>query len=156
MKNCYVLYLVIPCLVVLNGCSTKPDIPDSVDNKLKGLVLLEGDNICQDTLSNKMWAFSKEGPFSSLEEAYQYVSELELGGYDDWRLPTKSELFNLFYLNYWKNDTNCVMNHKGDFWTVSKNQVSSVGHWEDYLLCGPNYKFVASFKGSGYVRAIRP
>ena len=74
----------------------------------------------------------------------------------DWRLPTKSELFELFYIHYWKNDGTCVMNHKGEFWMVSKNQEPSLGHWEDDLLCGPEFKFVESIKRNGFVRAIRP
>ena len=112
--------------------------------------------ICHEVQTNKMWQFIRDGPFSSVEEAERYAAELELGGYGDWRLPTKSELFNLYYLNYWKNDKSCEMNHRGDFWTVSKNRVPSLGHWEDYFLCGPNFKFVESFKDYGFVRAVRP
>lgn len=156
MKNCPALYRFLTYALVLSGCAAKPDISSSIDEQMKGLFLVESEQICQEVQSNKMWQRSKEGPFYSLEEAYQYADELELGGYKDWRLPTKSELFNLYYIHYWKNDKNCVMNQKGDFWAVSKGQVPSMGHWEDYFLCGPEYKFVESFKNYGYVRSIRP
>ncbi|MEJ2135947.1 MAG: DUF1566 domain-containing protein [Desulfofustis sp.] len=112
--------------------------------------------VCQEVTTNRMWQFRKEGPFSSLDEADRYVAELNLDGYDDWRLPTKSELFDLFYIHYWKNDGTCMMNYKGEFWMVSKNHEPSLGHWEDDLLCGPEFKFVESIKQDGFVRAVRP
>ena len=59
-------------------------------------------------------------------------------------------------MHYWENDGTCVMNHKGEFWMVSKNKEPSLGHWEDDLLCGPEFKFVESIKEDGFVRAIRP
>jgi len=79
-----------------------------------------------------------------------------LGGYDDWLLPTKSELFSLFYMHYWNNDGDCEMNHKGEFWVFSKGQEPALGQCEDYFLCGPEFKFVKSIKEYGFVRAIRP
>ena len=45
---------------------------------------------------------------------------------------------------------------KGEFWAVSRDQESSLGHWEDDLLCGPEFNFVDSIKDDGFVRAIRP
>jgi len=33
--------------------------------------------------------------FSSAREAERYAADLQLGGYGDWRLPTKAEMFNL-------------------------------------------------------------
>lgn len=112
--------------------------------------------VCLEVMTNRMWQFRKEGPFSSLEEADRYVANLNLNGFDDWRLPTKSELFDIFYIHYWRNDGNCVMNHKGEFWAISSDQGSSLGHWEDDLLCGPEFNFVDSIKEDGFVRAIRP
>ena len=155
MKCNFSTYFFIAYALILNGCVAQQDATGS-DVSKGGLFLAEGEMICHDVLTNKMWQFVKEGPFSSLDEAERYAAELRLGGYGDWRLPTKSELFELFYIHYWKNDGTCVMNHRGEFWMVSKNQEPSLGHWEDDLLCGPEFKFVESIKQNGFVRAIRP
>lgn len=156
MKNDMVLYLLLAYVFALNGCTIQPDYSGSKADRNAGLVFVRGETICQDSLTGKMWQFSKEGPFTKLEEADRYAANLRLGGYDDWRLPTKSELFNLFYLQYWKQDGNCVMNHRGEFWLISKSQDQSLGHWEDDLLCGPEFNFIESIKEDGFVRAIRP
>jgi len=156
MKSNLALYLFLIYVFVLNGCAGQPDTSGSDVDKKDGLLLVMGENICQEVATSRMWQLSREGPFSSLEEANRYTGGLKLGGYDDWRLPTKSELFSLFYMHYWKNDGDCKMNHKGEFWVVSKGQEPSLGHWEDYFLCGPEFKFVKSFKEYGFVRAIRP
>ena len=156
MKLNLVLYLLLAFALILWGCASNPDNRNSKDDRKAGLFLLEGGMVCQEVMTNKMWQLSKEGPFVSSEKAERYAAGLNLGGYDDWRLPTKSELFDLFYMHYWQNDGNCVMNYKGEFWAVSRDHESSLGHWEDDLLCGPEFKFVDSIKDHGFVRAVRP
>ncbi len=156
MKNYLGVCLFLTYALLMSGCAATSDTAGTKDEQKGGLFLVNDKMVCQEALTSKMWQLRKEGPFYSLKEAKRYIVDLELGGYGDWRLPTRSELFNLFYMHYWKNDGNCVMNHKGDFWGVSKDQSPFLGHWEDYLLCGPEYKFTESLKTRGYVRAIRP
>ncbi len=147
------------CLIyvmIFNGCAGHPGTANRRDNGEDGLVGLMGVKICQETRTDKMWQMDKQGPFSSLEEAERYTTGLRLGDFDDWRLPTKSEMFELFYMHYWKKDGTCVMNHRGEFWSLSKDQKPVLGHWEDDLLCGPEFNFVESIKPDGFVRAIRP
>lgn len=156
MKRNLATYLLLICALILFGCASHPGTISSNDNRNGRLFLVEGEMVCQEVKTNMMWQFSKEGPFASLEEADRYAAELNLGGYDDWRLPTKSELFDLFYMHYWKNDGDCVMNHRGEYWAVSRDQESSLGHWEDDLLCGPEFNFVDAIKEDGFVRAVRP
>ena len=150
------LYLLLACALILYGCASNPGNRSSKDDKNGRLFLLEGGMVCQEVITNKMWQFSKEGPFFSLEEAERYAAGMNLGGYEDWRLPTKSELFDLFYMHYWQNDGNCMMNYKGEFWSVSRDQESALGHWEDDLLCGPEFNYIDSIKDDGFVRAVRP
>lgn len=156
MKINFFHCLFMTLALVLNGCTQHPHVPSNADDKKSGLFMVNGQTICQEVLSSKMWQSKKEGPFSSLEEADRYATELELDGYDDWRLPTRSELFDIFYMHYFQNDGDCVMNHRGEFWALSGDQEPSLGHWEDDLLCGPEFKFVESMKDYGFVRAIRP
>lgn len=42
-----------------------------------------------------MWQKSPENIGISYEEAYAYCESLEMGGYDDWRMPTTKELFSI-------------------------------------------------------------
>lgn len=156
MKHYFPVHLFITYTLILIGCSAQQDATGSNGERESSLILGEDGMICHEVQTNKMWQFGKEGPFSSLEEAQRYAAELKLGDYGDWRLPTKSELFNLYYVHYWKNDDACEMNHKGEFWMVSKDQGPSLGHWEDDLLCGPEFKFIEAIKQDGFVRAIRP
>lgn len=151
-----VLYLLITSVVALNGCTSHPDASGTNDGNKGGLLMVHGEMICQEVSTNKMWQFKKKGPFSSREAAEHYASELKIGGYDDWRLPGISELFDIFYMHYFQNHGDCEMNHRGDFWSLTKDKEPSLGHWEDYLLCGPEFKFVDSMKDYGFVRAIRP
>lgn len=120
------------------------------------LLAQEGGEICQEIRSGRMWQVAKGGAFSTLEEAQEYAANLRLGGYDGWRLPTTEESLNLMQIFFWKQNGDCSMNSIGDFWTVSSDGQASLGHWEDYLLCGPEFKYVKSLKQKGYVRTIRP
>lgn len=156
MKIHLAVYLALTYLLILNGCAVETDISGADDDKIEGLFWVMGEEVCTETRTDIVWQFRKEGPFYSAEEAYRFAENLRLGGFEDWRLPTKSELFNLFYLHYWNKDGNCEMNHRGDFWLIAEDQAPSLGHWEGELLCGPEYKFIDSIKGHGYVRAIRP
>ena len=151
------LYVLIAITMILPGCAAQQVGTGSNDLIDSDLFLAEGGKLCHEMHTDKMWQFVKQGPFSSPQEAERYAAELRLGAYDDWRLPTKAELFDLFYSHYWNNDDSCVMNHKGEFWITSQNQEpASLGHWEDDLLCGPEFKFVEAIKQDGFVRAVRP
>lgn len=156
MKDNFTVYFSITYALILSGCVVQQGATGSNGASKSSLFLEEDEMICQEVQTDKMWQFVKDGPFSSVEEAEKYAEELRLAGYGDWRLPTKSELFSLYYMHYWENDGNCKMNHRGEFWMVSKNREPSLGHWEDYPLCGPNFKFVDAIKERGFVRAIRP
>ncbi|WP_028585567.1 Lcl domain-containing protein [Desulfogranum mediterraneum] len=116
----------------------------------------EGKGFCQELTSGKMWQLERGGPFSSLQEAEQYAAQLQLGGYDDWRLPANEELLQLFRLSFWKKNQGCELKQSGEFWSVSRAGKASLGHWESYILCDPEFRYVNALKTSGYVRAIRP
>lgn len=156
MKDNLLFYSLIIGVLIGCGCTSKQNVTGPYSSGEIGLQLLKSNKYCREINSETMWQFKKEGKFSSLQEADRYVSNLELGGYDDWRLPSKRELYNLFYIFYRKKNNDCIMNVNGDFWITPNNQEATLGHWEVYHLCGPEYKFVESIKAKGYVRAIRP
>jgi hypothetical protein len=150
-----ILFFAIPIsfIVISLGCASKEKKGSSVTDNSAVLQKI-GQDVCLDVNSEKMWQIEREGIFSSYEEAEQYAVHLRLGGYDDWRLPTKSELFDLHYIFYWKKNGNCTLKSSGEYWTFDDGK-PSLGHWETHFLCEPNYKYVKSLGTKGYVRAVR-
>ncbi len=54
-----------------------------------------GDGTVTDNVTGLMWQQVPIDETFNFEEANEYASSLELAGYDDWRVPTVKELFNL-------------------------------------------------------------
>lgn len=143
-------------LVVLSSCYAKQQHSaasvKAIDVSLQNI----GDTICQEIVSGKMWQVERGGKFFSPGDARRYAEDLSLGGFNDWRLPTREEMLSLYTIFFYAKEGNCAMKSGRDYWTLSEGGESALGHWEDYLLCGPEFKFVESLKAQGYVRAVRP
>lgn len=149
------LFLIIVLFLIFgNGCASK-DRSDSSINDTDGVLIYKGQGVCLDVKSGKMWQVEREGEFSSDQDAEQYAADLQLGGYDDWRLPTKTELYRLHYIIYWKENGECNLKSTGEYWARDE-WGSTLGHWETFLLCAPNFKYVKSVGTKGFVRAVRP
>ena len=146
---------VISCIFFLTmyGCGTSSD---AIRSGADGNLLVIGEEICQEGRTGKMWQIAKKGGINSPEEAKQYAASLSIGGYDDWRLPTKDELFGLYCIFFWEKNGKCTMNRAGNFWALSKEGTTLLGHWETYFLCAPEHKYVHSQGTRGSVRAVRP
>ena len=54
-----------------------------------------GNGTVSDNVTDLMWSQDISTASMSWEEAIEYCENLELGGYDDWRLPTVKELWSL-------------------------------------------------------------
>jgi len=120
------------------------------------MIKLKDQEICQEIKSGRMWQLDKGGKFSSLDEAERYATSLQLGGYNDWRVPTWDEYFQLHNIFLLRNNNDCAMDFKGDFWSVPEGEEPTLGHWEIYFLCGDELRYVESQGIEGYVRAVRP
>ncbi|MDH3328865.1 MAG: DUF1566 domain-containing protein [Desulfobulbaceae bacterium] len=129
---------------------------DSSGDETNKVFQYEGDGICLDIRTGRMWQVERGGSFSSLQEAEQYAANMKIGGHNDWRLPTRAELYDLHDIFFWEKNGNCTMNTTGDFWTASEKGEKPLGHWETYYLCGPEFKYSESLGSDGYVRAVRP
>lgn len=111
-----------------------------------------GNGICQQS-NGLMWQAGRSKNFSSFDQAQDYVHNLSLGGYSDWRLPLKGELFELCWIFDLKLASDCPSKQEGNYW--SKNGKEQVGNWEAYPMCGgSDYQYLKSKKGR--VRAVRP
>lgn len=58
-----------------------------------------GDSTITDLNTGLMWQQTSEFDRISFDEAFEYVENLNLGGYDDWRLPTIKELYSIANFN---------------------------------------------------------
>ncbi|MFN2369228.1 MAG: DUF1566 domain-containing protein, partial [Desulfurivibrionaceae bacterium] len=115
------------------------------------------DGIIVVSSSPLMWQKHRSSLFSSREEADRYVEELELGGYTDWRLPTREELLD-FYFVFDFGDADAGeygIRIEGDYWSADKDGIGFSGGWKDdgeFCEITRGYQPAAR----GYVRAVRP
>lgn len=76
------------------------------------------------TFNGLMW--TKETKTMNWHEAMEYAKNLQLGGYSDWRLPTKEEFQNVI-----ENCGGIFVKYDGDDWdknTIEKNRNNSQYH----------------------------
>lgn len=67
------------------------------DSSSKDTLTLRGDGVVYSEKFALMWQQDDSKRFSSAAEAQAYAEQLTLGGYDDWRIPTKAESHNLYF-----------------------------------------------------------
>lgn len=136
--------------ILSQGCATTPPSGRQTDpTRLTDL----GNGICQED-NGRMWQVERTEVFSSGQEARNYVHNLELGNFNDWRLPSKEELYELCYLLELRLAGDCPIKLKGSYWLANGSDTDA-GEWESYPLCGgPGFRY---FKGkTGRVKGVRP
>jgi DNA repair exonuclease SbcCD ATPase subunit len=100
------------------------------------------------TFNGLMW--EKETRKMNWHEAMEYAKNLRLGGYDNWRLPTKEELGEV--IQSCKRDTGVIMGFLGRYgnFLQSKGFIDSF-YWSSTSFSGmTNNVWVVDF-GNGYV-----
>lgn len=135
-------------LLLLVGIYTKPDISTAGEQALKQI----SEDIFQNTQNDQMWQMKKSKRFKNSSSVEQYLHELNQGKYQDWRLPTKQELFNLFSYFDLKDHGDVRIQLDGNYWSADEG--IQAGAWENGDQCGPSRTYYT--KKSGYVRATRP
>jgi len=147
MKHKQLILLILAAfLISLQGCAGKSSGPA----RLQDL----GNGVCQDTVTGQMWQIKKSRMTTSLKDAEQYVRTLNLGGYNDWRLPTVYELYDLNYLFDLFQNGDCVLDRKGKYWSGEKEGEGKAGAWEISDQCDPVRQYAPGVRG--YIRAVRP
>lgn len=140
------LLALLTLLLLISGCAaiTPPDVVDSGD----GIIMIES--------SPLMWQKERSPLFTSWDEADNYVKNLNLGGFTDWRLPTSEEFLDLYFVfDFGKakaDDLGMVI--EGNYWSADKEGYGFSGAWEDGDSCEISRKYQPDNKG--YVRAVRP
>ncbi len=149
MKTIKLTIMTFFILILCQGCSSKN--PGSTAQSRAKLVDL-GNGICSQS-NGLQWQISRSENFSSFEEAREYVEDLDLGGHNDWRFPTRDELYVLCELFELKFSGDCPIKSEGSYW--SKNGKVKSGEWFAYPLCGgSDFRYLKST--TGRVRAVRP
>lgn len=149
----FLFILGLACSLFLTSCTNSATTNDTTAPPTKVLLEDLGNGVCRELPSGLMWQIKESQKFSSLNEASEYADSLQLGGFDDWRLPTRDECLSFAELLEIKKGT-CPIKFKRAHW-VSHRKKSKAGYWEDYPLCGGSeFRWVKGKKGS--VRAVRP
>ncbi len=152
------LYTILAGLVLsfaLAGCSA-PSSPQVTGLSLPSGQRLKdlGNGACVDIRSGKMWQVEASKTFRSLEQAQAHVDGLMTAGYSDWRLPTVTELYELYMIFDLHQNGDCDFQVDGTYWSDEPDQDGRVGTWELDDNCDPERRYIPKKKGR--VRAIRP
>jgi hypothetical protein len=126
-----------------------PSLADS--NRLR----MEGKDVVVDSHAKLMWQYGKSHkPFKTEEAARNYVKGLRLGGFDDWRLPTLSERWDLVQVYMYKNNGNINFpKPKSKYWTTETEKGVAPIKLDFSCLCMANQE--VEYRSKGYVRAVR-
>ena len=139
---------------LITGCSTHPSGSTQMATPSQARLVDMGNGICRDITTGKMWQTGRSKTIKSLEEAKNYATELEEGGYRDWRLPKISELYDLYIIYDLHENGNCNLQAEGTYWSDEPDLENRVGTWELDDNCDPERQYIP--KKKGHVRAIRP
>ncbi|MEN8258674.1 MAG: DUF1566 domain-containing protein [Thermodesulfobacteriota bacterium] len=138
--------LLLALVVTLAGCAGK-----SAKNA-RYAIPVQG--ILQDNATGQMWQLERSKRFKSFNEAKAFAEQLTLGGYDDWRLPTIYELYDLNYLFDLHKNGKITLDREGNYWSGEKDGDGMIGAWAISDQCDPSRQYEPG--KAGYVRAVRP
>jgi len=141
------VFFSILCSLALTACAS---------NQTADILTIDDNGIIISEKFNLMWQQDKSKLFSSALDAQKHVDKLRLGGYSDWRIPTKAESHNLFFSIDFGSSNAQDLNMKmdGSIWVVMDKGDLQAGAWD----AGETCCIVRTFKedGKGRVRAVRP
>lgn len=143
-----VLFLAMLVFIATQSISAQRVKPsDTISLVSKGDIL--------ETANKRMWQSNRSKKMESTKDVENYLQSLNQGTYNDWRLPTKQELYDFFTIFDFKKNGAVQIRLEGYYWLDDKKNSSVyVGGWQIGDGCGPSRSFHKGKKG--YVRAVRP
>lgn len=142
------------CGMLLASCSVGSLGEGQSSQVSKDRLVTVSNGLCRDTKTGLYWQTVTSKTLRSLKDADDYSTSLESGGYDDWRLPTVSELFELYMTFDLHENGDCRMVVEGTYWSDEPDLEGRVGTWELDDNCDPERRYIPQKKGK--VRAVRP
>lgn len=120
-KNVRFLLTLLFCLSVV--------LPLTASAKMGAVKILDG-GIIQEPENGRMWQMDRSKKMRSPAEVQEYLSDLNKDEYNDWRLPTKYELYDLFLLFALKENRELDIKLEMSYWLIGNNGKMIVGSWE--------------------------
>ena len=114
-----------------------------------------GKDVVIDIHTKLMWQYGKSRrSFKNEADAVKYANELHLGGYDDWRLPTLAERWDIVQIYMYKNNGDIDF-PKPDtrYWTRETDKGTTAIKLDFGCMCRGDQE--VEYKTKGYVRAVR-
>ncbi len=148
LKNIFILLPTLLLTALLfSGCAGQSGQQSSAR------LIAQGNGTCLDTRTGKVWQVGRSRNLNSLDSAKEYTETLDEGGYSDWRLPTVTELFDLYMIFDLHDNGDCTMEAEGTYWSDEPDLEGRVGTWELDDNCDAERQYIPKKKGR--VRAIR-
>lgn len=110
--------------------------------------------LLQEKNNGRIWQMERSRKMHSSTAVQRYLHQLNQGPYQDWRLPTKWELYDLFSKFDLKKNGDITITLEGSYWLKGDKGSLYPGTWETGNQCGAERTFYTT--QSGYVRAVRP
>lgn len=139
--------------LLLSGCAGQSGQSSLTDNPNGDRLIPVGNGICKDTKTGIMWQVGSSKNLKSLDDAKKYTDSLQEGGYDDWRLPSVTELYGLYMIFDLHENGDCKLEVEGTYWSDEADLEGRVGTWELDDNCDPERQYIPKAKGK--VRAVR-
>jgi len=153
-KNILLRLLTIGLLALfLNGCASQTNQSTEAGYNGNARLVAMGNGVCKDIKTGKMWQVGTSTKIKSLEDAKNYTAKLKDGGYDDWRLPSVTELYSLYMIFDLLQNGDCGLQVEGTYWSDEADLEGRVGTWELDDNCDPERQYIPKKKGK--VRAVR-
>jgi len=108
--------------------------------------VIEQQDTIVDPFTGLMWQVESSKESMPWQEAMDYASELELGGYNDWRLPTVEELKMLWEHGLFPEASSY-------YWSSSSGANGTNGAWVVYFSNGYVYNDNRAY--NYYARCVR-
>jgi hypothetical protein len=123
----------------------------SLPGPIKILFLISKNGSITDSCTGLMWALAPNQD-TNWDQAKAYAQTLRLGGYSDWRLPTRSELRNLYKPSNQYNVHPVFRVTNKWVWT---SEVEGLSAWDVYFGTGNEQMNNPSNSSNGTVLAVR-
>lgn len=103
-------------LLLLSGVFATPYVSTAGEQVLTMI----SEEIFQNSRNGQMWQMRKSKRFKTTSSVEQYLIELNQGEYQDWRLPSKQELYELFSYFDLKLHGRVNVQLEGNYWIETR------------------------------------